>query len=152
VLPATRQRWQVQLSQSANQAAVLTGGGGQVLTLWVTVADMNDNSPVFPSPRLTVRVPESAAPGSAVPLPAAVDRDHGALDVSSYSLSSNATDRFRLHVTGNGSGVGSGELQLVVVARLDHETAPVYTATLTATDGGSPARSGSAHLLVVVQV
>ena len=144
--------WQVQLSQSANQAAVLTGGGGQVLTLSVTVTDMNDNSPVFPSPRLTVRVPESAAPGSAVPLPAAVDRDHGALDVRSYSLSSNATDRFRLHVTGNGSAVGSGELQLVVVARLDHETAPVYTATLTATDGGSPARSGSAHLVVVVQV
>jgi len=127
-------------------------GAGQVLTLSVTVADVNDNSPVFPSPRLTVRVPESAAPGSAVPLPAAVDRDHGALDVRSYSLSSNATDRFRLHVTGNGSAVGSGELQLVVVARLDHETAPVYTATLTATDGGSPARSGSAHLLVVVQV
>ena len=88
--------------------------------------------------------------GSVFSLPAAVDRDHGPLDVQSYSMTSNATDQFRLrHVTGTGS---ASDVQLVVAGRLDRETQSVYTATVTAVDGGNPAKSGSLDVLILIQV
>jgi len=121
----------------------------QVFSLSLTVTDVNDNRPVFDPPRLTLHVPETAPPGSAYSLPAAVDRDHGPLDVQSYSIASNATDRFRLHVTGTGSG---SDVQLVVAAPLDHETESVFAATVTAVDGGSPAKSGTLDVIIVIQV
>jgi len=120
-----------------------------VFKLSLTVTDLNDNGPIFQSPRLTLHVPETASLGSVYALPAAVDRDHGPRDVQSYAITSNATDRFRLHVTGTGS---ASDVQLVVVGELDHETESVYAATVTAVDGGSPAKSGVLDVTILVQV
>jgi len=117
--------------------------------LSLTVTDLNDNSPVFQPPLLTLRVPETASPGTVYALPAAVDLDHGSRDVQSYTMTSNATDRFRLHVTGSGS---TSDVQLVVAGPLDHETESVYRATVTAVDGGSPAKSGSLDVIILIQV
>jgi len=120
-----------------------------VFKLSLTVTDLNDNGPVFEPPLLTLRVPETASPGSVYALPAAVDRDHGPLDVQSYAITSNATERFRLHVTGTGS---ASDVQLVVAGPLDHETESVYAATVTAVDGGNPAKSGSLDVVILIQV
>ena len=117
--------------------------------LSLTVTDINDNRPVFSAPQLTVHVPETASHGSVFILPAAVDRDHGQYDVKSYTMTSNATDRFRLHVTGTGSG---SDVQLVVARQLDREIESVYAATVTAVDGGSPAKSGSLDITILIQV
>lgn len=117
--------------------------------LSLTVNDLNDNSPVFQPPTLTLRVPETAALGSVYVLPAAVDRDHGPRDIQTYTMTSNATDHFRLHVTGTGSG---SDVQLVVVGQLDHESESVYSATVTAVDGGNPAKSGSLDVTILIQV
>ena len=64
-------------------------------------------------------------------------------------MTSNATDHFRLSVTGTGS---ASEVRLVVSGQLDHESESVYTATVTAVDGGSPAKSGSLDVLILIQV
>ena len=117
--------------------------------LLLTVTDLNDNSPVFQTPRLTLRVPETATVGSVYVLPAAVDRDLGLNDVQSYTMTSNATEHFRLHVTGTGS---TSDVQLVVAGQLDHESESVYRATVTAVDGGSPAKSGSLDVVILIQV
>ena len=121
----------------------------QVFKLSLTVNDVNDNNPVFEPPLLTLRVPETASRGSVYALPAAVDRDYGPRDVQSYAMTSNATERFRLHVTGTGS---ASDVQLVVVGQLDHESESVYMATVTAVDGGSPAKSGSLDVVILIQV
>jgi len=121
----------------------------QVFKLSLSVSDLNDNSPVFQPSSLTVRVPETSAVGSEFVLPAAVDRDEGPRDIRSYAWSSNATDHFRLHVTGTGS---ESDVRLVVTGRLDHESEALYTATVTAVDGGSPAKSGSLDLIIIIQV
>lgn len=113
--------------------------------LSLTVNDLNDNSPVFQPSQLTLHVPETASLGSVYALPAAVDRDHGPRDVQSYTMTSNATELFRLHAT-------STDIQLVVTGQLDHETESVYTATVTAVDGGSPAKSGSLQVVILIQV
>jgi len=120
-----------------------------VFKLSVTVNDLNDNSPVFRPPTLTLRVPETAPEGSVYVLPAAIDRDYGPRDVQEYTMTSNATDHFRLSVTGTGS---ASEVRLVVSGQLDHESESVYTATVTAVDGGSPAKSGSLDVLILIQV
>jgi len=120
-----------------------------VFKLSLTVNDLNDNRPVFQPPTLTLRVPETASLGSVYVLPAAVDRDHGPRDIQSYTMTSNATDRFRLHVSGTGS---ASDVQLVVVGQLDHESESVYSATLTAVDGGNPAKSGSLDVTILIQV
>ena len=122
----------------------------QVFKLSLTVDDLNDNSPVFQPPRLTLHVPETASPGTGYVLPAAVDRDRGPLDVQLYTMTaSNATDRFRLHVTGTGS---ASDVRLVVSGQLDHETESVYTTTVTAVDGGNPPKSGSLDIIIRIQV
>ena len=120
-----------------------------MLKLSLTVSDLNDNSPVFDLSQLTVHVPETAPPGSVYTLPAAIDRDHGHNDVMSYTMTSNATDHFRLHVTGTGS---DSDVQLVVGGDLDHETESVYRATVTAVDGGTPAKTGSLDVIILIQV
>ena len=117
--------------------------------LSLTVSDLNDNSPVFEPSQLTLHVPETATLGSVYVLPAAVDRDHGPNDVTSYTMTSNATEHFRLHVTGTGSDM---DVQLVVAGELDHETESVYAATVTAVDGGSPSKSGSLDITILIQV
>jgi len=120
-----------------------------VFKLSLTISDLNDNSPVFQPSQLTLDVPETAAPGSVYVLPAAVDQDHGLNDVTSYTMTSNATEHFRLHVTGTGSDM---DVQLVVAGELDHETESVYTATVTAVDGGTPSKSGSVDVIIRIQV
>ena len=117
--------------------------------LSLTVTDLNDNSPVFHPPLLTLHVPETASLGSVYSLPAATDRDHGPRDVQSYTMTSNATQHFQLHVTGTGS---ASDVQLVVAGQLDHESESVYRATVTAVDGGSPANSGSLDIIILIQV
>jgi len=64
-------------------------------------------------------------------------------------MTSNASDRFRLHVTGSGS---ASDVRLVVVGELDRETESVYRASVMAVDGGTPARTGTLDVIILIQV
>ncbi|KAM5285776.1 protocadherin-7 isoform 5-T5 [Hipposideros larvatus] len=66
----------------------------------VIVLDINDNTPTFPSPVLTLTVEENRPVGTLYLLPTATDRDFGRNGIERYEL---------LQEPGGGSGGGGGE-------------------------------------------
>ena len=119
----------------------------RIIRLTISIADINDNTPVFPDKQSSVDILESTAPGSSIPLPVAVDLDSPPFSIQSYRLES-FTDVFKLMV--NKKHDGSSELKLVLVKSLDRETKSEYNLSISALDGGSPPRIGSFHLHIRV--
>ncbi|XP_014384496.1 PREDICTED: protocadherin beta-7 [Myotis brandtii] len=112
--------------------------------LWVR--DINDHSPVFLDREIPLKILESTTPGAAFLLERAQDSDVGTNNLRNYTISANAY--FHVNVHDNGEGTIYPELVLDRV--LDREEVPELSLTLTALDGGSPPRSGTA--LVRIQV
>ncbi|XP_051829551.1 protocadherin beta-1 [Antechinus flavipes] len=112
----------------------------------VRVFDINDNAPVFPNHGPLLKIPESTPLGSRFPLQSAQDWDVGLNGLQNYTLSSNAY--FHLHTRFRSHGPKYAEL--VLIKPLDREEQPQVNLTLTAVDGGSPAKSGTAQILVSV--
>uniref|UniRef100_A0A8C3MCY7 Protocadherin gamma-C3 n=1 Tax=Geospiza parvula TaxID=87175 RepID=A0A8C3MCY7_GEOPR len=99
----------------------------------VEVRDVNDNSPVFPEKEMVLKILETASPGSRFPLESAQDKDVGINGLQNYSLGPNP--HFSLATGTAKNGVKYLELLNLL---------------LTATDGGSPPRSGTAQVRIVV--
>ncbi|XP_023823782.1 protocadherin gamma-C5-like [Salvelinus sp. IW2-2015] len=112
----------------------------------VEILDINDNSPLFMSGENTIKVPESTLSGVRFRLETAQDRDVGINYLRSYSLNKN--DFFALNVKNNKDGTKVAEL--VLEKTVDREQQPVHNLILTAVDGGTPARSGTTHVTVMV--
>ncbi|XP_064018239.1 protocadherin beta-16-like [Pogoniulus pusillus] len=112
----------------------------------VELLDVNDNSPVFPQEEMVLEISEMTSPGSRFPIESARDKDPGSNGLQNYSLESNM--HFSL-AFGNGKGGGKYP-ELVLEKQLDREEQPVLNLLLTATDGGSPPKSGMAHIRIVV--
>ncbi|NXF12175.1 PCDBG protein, partial [Smithornis capensis] len=112
----------------------------------VEVRDINDNSPVFPEKEMVLKILETASPGSRFPLESAQDKDVGINGLQYYSLGSNP--HFSL---ANGTGKdGVKYVELVLQRQLDREEQGELNLLLTAIDGGSPPRSGTAQVRIVV--
>ncbi|NXJ41328.1 PCDGM protein, partial [Ciconia maguari] len=118
----------------------------QLFRLEVEILDLNDNSPSFPTAHRTLRVAESTTVAARFPLESAQDPDVGTNAVGSYWLSSNS--HFSLDVKQQQDGKLFPEL--VLERALDREEQPVLQLVLTAVDGGSPARLGTAQITVLV--
>lgn len=118
----------------------------QLFRLEVEILDLNDNSPSFPTARRSLRIAESAAVATRFPLESAQDPDVGTNAVGSYRLNPNS--HFSLDV----KQLQDGKLfpELVLERALDREERPELQLVLTAVDGGSPARSGTAEITVQV--
>ncbi|KAM9226369.1 uncharacterized protein RG961_006837 [Leptosomus discolor] len=112
----------------------------------VEVRDVNDNPPVFPEKEMVLEIPETTPPGSRFPLESAQDTDMGSNGLQNYSLGSNS--HFSLAFGTGKDGVKYAEL--VLERQLDREEQPELNLLLTATDGGSPPRSGTAQIRIVV--
>ncbi|CAM5160428.1 unnamed protein product, partial [Natator depressus] len=112
----------------------------------VRVYDVNDHSPVFLESELRFKIPETTPQGSRFPLESAQDLDVGNNSLQNYSISTNA--HFRVY-TGEHSD-GRKYAELVLDKALDRERQPEVSLLLTAVDGGSPPRSGTAQILVIV--
>uniref|UniRef100_A0A8B9CKI2 Protocadherin gamma-C3 n=1 Tax=Anser brachyrhynchus TaxID=132585 RepID=A0A8B9CKI2_9AVES len=110
------------------------------------VRDVNDNSPVFPEKEMVLEILETASPGSRFPLETAQDRDVGSNGLQNYSLGSNP--HFSLAL-GTGKD-GAKYAELVLQRQLDREQQREVNLLLSATDGGSPPRSGTAQVRIVV--
>ncbi|KAL2094516.1 hypothetical protein ACEWY4_009235 [Coilia grayii] len=110
------------------------------------IQDINDNSPHFPSDEIKLSIPESAVKGARFSLDMAKDSDVGRNRVQSYTLGRN--DHFSISVHSNADGVKYSEL--VLDKELDREEQQELSLLLTAVDGGSPQRSGSATIHVTV--
>ncbi|XP_026185824.1 protocadherin alpha-2-like isoform X2 [Mastacembelus armatus] len=112
----------------------------------VQITDINDNAPSFREREKTFNISESSLTGERYLLPMANDADTGSNSVKSYKLSPN--DYFSLDVQSGGQHSESAEL--VLQKSLDREKQSVIHLTLTALDGGKPARSGTLKITVYV--
>uniref|UniRef100_A0A667X8Y6 Cadherin domain-containing protein n=1 Tax=Myripristis murdjan TaxID=586833 RepID=A0A667X8Y6_9TELE len=110
----------------------------------VNIVDINDNYPFFLEEIRVIDIYESSYTGESYPLPIAHDADIGSNSVKAYKLSSN--EYFTLDV--QSSDEESISAELVLQKPLDREKQAVIELTLTAIDGGKPARSGSLQIRV----
>ncbi|XP_059339477.1 protocadherin gamma-A10-like isoform X6 [Ammospiza nelsoni] len=125
---------------------LIVEGQMQVYQIEVEITDINDNAPSFKEFELEERISETTAPGSRFPLSEAHDPDSGRNSLQSYELSGD--EHFSLAVqTGPG---GDQRPELVLAKALDREEAAFHELVLRATDGGDPARTGTARIRVTV--
>ncbi|XP_039692286.1 protocadherin beta-18-like [Pteropus medius] len=112
--------------------------------LWVR--DINDHTPTFLDKDILLKIQEGTAPGTSFQMESAQDLDVGKNGVQNYTLSPNPHFHLKLEDTDKGRKYP----ELVLVQSLDREKEPELRLTLTALDGGSPPRSGTAVVRVLV--
>nr|XP_044988852.1 protocadherin beta-8-like [Jaculus jaculus] len=110
------------------------------------VIDINDHSPVFPDKDIVLKISEGSLPGITFPLKNAQDMDVGRNSIDNYLISSNSY----FHVLTRKSSDGRKYPQLVLDKALDREEQAELRLVLTAQDGGSPPRSGTAEVYIEV--
>ncbi|XP_054698180.1 protocadherin gamma-A3-like isoform X9 [Grus americana] len=112
----------------------------------VQVQDINDNSPSFPERKSVLEISEYTPPGTRFPLEKAQDPDIGVNSLQNYECSE--THYFTLDVKNGDDGVKYPEL--ILQRSLDREEQAAHNLTLTATDNGSPMKSGSTTIQIIV--
>ncbi|XP_003404600.1 protocadherin beta-2 [Loxodonta africana] len=117
----------------------------QIFQAELQVRDINDHSPVFLDKEMILKISESIPPGTTFLVERAQDLDVGNNSLQNYTLSPNF--HFRLKLQNSSNGILP---QLVLDKALDREEQPEIRLTLTALDGGTPPRSGSALVRVEV--
>ncbi|KAL2779043.1 protocadherin beta-8 precursor [Daubentonia madagascariensis] len=110
------------------------------------VVDINDHSPVFLDTEMLLQVSESSPPGTTFPLKNAQDVDVGRNNIEDYIISPNSYFRVLTRKRSDGRKYP----ELVLDKALDREEEPELRLTLTALDGGSPPRSGTAQVYIEV--
>ncbi|XP_069737774.1 protocadherin-16 [Phaenicophaeus curvirostris] len=108
----------------------------------ISVSDVNDNAPAFPSPSDSILLPEATAPGTTVYTLQAEDRDAGANGHVTFELVSGGDGAFAVERS-------SGAVRLVGPLRPDAGAA--YALSVVARDGGVPQLSSSFSLVVHVR-
>ncbi|XP_048399617.2 protocadherin-10-like [Stegostoma tigrinum] len=112
----------------------------------VEILDVNDNSPRFPKMRYTLEISELTTAGALFPLEKAHDADVGTNAVSNYEISTNKHFGLKTRIRSDGSKIA----ELMLENPLDREQHSSFHLTLTAIDGGTPRRSGSAEIVITV--
>uniref|UniRef100_K7EY04 Cadherin domain-containing protein n=1 Tax=Pelodiscus sinensis TaxID=13735 RepID=K7EY04_PELSI len=113
----------------------------------IIVKDINDHAPVFPSHVFYIFPPEDTVLNSRFPVPPARDPDAGVNGVQRYRLF-HGQGVFGLDVVES----PGGEIQphLTVLQNLDREQQDTYVMTIQAEDGGTPPKSSTAMLQVML--
>ncbi|KAG8439051.1 hypothetical protein GDO86_005304, partial [Hymenochirus boettgeri] len=117
-----------------------------IFSVKVEIQDVNDNDPIFSPDVISLEISEATSPGIHLALQNAEDPDIGINTVQVYRLS----DSNYFTLSENPSIDDSKFPELVLEKPLDCETKNIHELILTATDGGNPARSGSATIRVIV--
>ncbi|XP_076993342.1 protocadherin beta-18-like [Tamandua tetradactyla] len=110
------------------------------------VKDINDHTPTFLDKQILLKISEGTTPGTSFQMESAQDLDVGKNGIQNYTLSPNP--HFHLKLQDNDEGRQYPEL--ILLQSLDREKEPELSLTLSAVDGGSPPRSGTALIRVVV--
>uniref|UniRef100_U3BGA6 Protocadherin beta-10 n=1 Tax=Callithrix jacchus TaxID=9483 RepID=U3BGA6_CALJA len=118
----------------------------QIYRAELRVRDTNDHSPVFQEKETALKIPENTAEGTAFRLERAQDPDGGLNSIQNYTISPNSF----FHIKISGSDEGMIYPELVLDKALDREEQGELSLTLTALDGGSPPRSGTSTVHIVV--
>uniref|UniRef100_A0A8B9G2X5 Cadherin domain-containing protein n=1 Tax=Amazona collaria TaxID=241587 RepID=A0A8B9G2X5_9PSIT len=139
-----------QLCESVRQCVlrceVIVEGEMQIYKIEVEITDINDNAPSFRQAEKELRMSETTALGSRFLLAEAHDPDSGPNSLQRYELSGD--EHFSLAMQA-GPG-GDQRPELVLAKALDREEAAFYELVLRASDGGEPARTGTARIRVTV--
>ncbi|KAM4554692.1 protocadherin gamma-A3-like [Odontesthes bonariensis] len=112
----------------------------------VEILDVNDHAPTFKNKVIHLEISESATIGSHFDLESAYDPDAGIHSLQNYVLSPN--DNFVLKQHSNPDGI---RFAVIILQKpLDRELNPHLSLKLTAVDGGTPQRSGTVNIDVIV--
>ncbi|XP_032221364.2 cadherin EGF LAG seven-pass G-type receptor 2 isoform X2 [Nematostella vectensis] len=112
--------------------------------VYIHIADVNDNDPVFLKPSYEAKVREDIRPGGRVIEVSASDADIGKNTQIIYSFASN----------GDGQGtftIDSTQGIIRTLKPLDRETIPEYELTVVATDQGTPPGQASVKVKVILE-
>ncbi|XP_075902434.1 protocadherin alpha-C2-like [Nelusetta ayraudi] len=118
----------------------------RIFNIEVEISDMNDNAPQFRRDAIHLDISEATAKGERFSLSNAVDPDVGSNSVKTYHLTES--EYFSIEVQAGREG--SKFADLILTKALDREQQAVHNLILTAVDGGTPARSGTASVIVHV--
>ncbi|XP_032952902.1 protocadherin beta-11 [Rhinolophus ferrumequinum] len=118
----------------------------QFLQIEVEVRDINDHSPIFLEKEMLLEIPENSPVGAVFLLESAEDLDVGINALKSYKISPNSHFHIKMRVNPDNRKYP----ELVLDKALDYEEQSEISFILTAVDGGSPPRSGTASVRVVV--
>ncbi|KAK1788726.1 hypothetical protein P4O66_002544 [Electrophorus voltai] len=118
----------------------------RLFNIELEIMDINDNAPHFRRDSMHLDISEATTVGERFSLTNAVDPDIGSNSVKTYYLSES--DHFNIEIqTGRD---GSKFADLILKKALDREQQDIHSLILTAVDGGVPARSGTASIIVRV--
>ncbi|KAB1280849.1 Protocadherin beta-16 [Camelus dromedarius] len=118
----------------------------QIYRAELRVRDINDHSPVFQDKETVLKILENTAEGTAFQLERAQDSDGGLNGVQNYTINPNSF--FHIKISDSDEGIIYPELVLDRV--LDREKQQELSLILTALDGGSPPRSGTTTIHIVI--
>ncbi|XP_006777008.1 PREDICTED: protocadherin beta-10 [Myotis davidii] len=118
----------------------------QIYRAELRVEDINDHSPVFQNKETVLKIIENAAEGATFRLERAQDSDGGLNGIQNYTINPNSF----FHIKIGDSDEGMIYPELVLDKALDREKQQELSLTLTALDGGSPPRSGTSTVRIVI--
>ncbi|XP_041929704.1 protocadherin alpha-C2-like isoform X15 [Alosa sapidissima] len=118
----------------------------RIFNIEVEILDINDNAPHFRRDTINLDISESTPVGERFSLNNAVDPDVGSNSIKTYYLSES--EHFNIEIQSGRDG--SKFTDLILKNPLDREKQNVHNLILTAVDGGVPARSGTASIVVRV--
>ncbi|RMB96910.1 hypothetical protein DUI87_26981 [Hirundo rustica rustica] len=119
----------------------------QFFRVEVALEDINDHSPLFPEERVRFDILERSDPGSRFPLEVARDLDIGSNTVQAYSIS---PENEYFSVSYGTRLTGKKYLELFLEKPLDREEQAEMSFSVIAEDGGSPPRSGTTQIKIVI--
>ncbi|XP_051506055.1 protocadherin gamma-A11-like isoform X12 [Myxocyprinus asiaticus] len=112
----------------------------------VEILDINDHAPVFTKKEINFQISELAIPGARYSIDSAKDPDVGLNSLQAYKL--NPNEHFVLKTLSHTDG--TKYVEMVLQSPLDREKHEEYNLILTAFDGGTPQKSGSLKINVIV--
>uniref|UniRef100_A0AAY4DHL1 Cadherin domain-containing protein n=1 Tax=Denticeps clupeoides TaxID=299321 RepID=A0AAY4DHL1_9TELE len=118
----------------------------RIFNIELEIFDINDNAPHFRRDTIHLDISESTSVGERFSLNNALDPDIGVNSIKTYHLSES--DNFAIEIQSGRDG--SKFADLILKRDLDREGQAVHNLVLTAVDGGAPARSGTANIVVRV--
>ncbi|XP_026862934.2 LOW QUALITY PROTEIN: protocadherin alpha-C2-like [Electrophorus electricus] len=118
----------------------------RMFNIEIEIIDINDNAPHFRRDTMHLDISESTPAGERFSLNNALDPDIGSNSINTYYLSENAHFTIEIQTGRDGSKFAD----LIMKKSLDREEQSIHNLILTAVDGGVPARSGTASIIVRV--
>ncbi|XP_048884468.1 protocadherin gamma-A11-like isoform X13 [Brienomyrus brachyistius] len=112
----------------------------------IEILDINDNSPVFARKEINFEISEFALSGALFSLDGAKDPDVGVNTLQTYKISPN--DHFTVKVLSRLDG--TKYVEMVLQNPLDREKQAEHKLVLTAYDGGTPQKSGTVTINIIV--